>query len=91
MENEISWAVATLYCYYGVCVFLDHYQKLISSSLYYAGPLHKFPSQSVQNILSNVNKQSGCPVILLFLIFPTFFKNFSKVFFFWKFLPFPTF
>ena len=32
----------------------DHYQNLISSSLYYPGPLHKISSQSVHNFLSNV-------------------------------------
>ena len=31
-----------------------HYQNLISSSLYYPGPLHKISSQSVHNFLSNV-------------------------------------
>ena len=32
----------------------DHHQNLISSSLYYPGPLHKISSQSVYNFLSNV-------------------------------------
>ena len=32
----------------------DHHQNLISSSLYYFGPLHKISSQSVHNFLSNV-------------------------------------
>ena len=32
----------------------DHHQNLISSSLYYSGPLHKILSQSVHNFLSNV-------------------------------------
>ena len=32
----------------------DHHQNLISSSLYYSGPVHKISSQSVHNILSNV-------------------------------------
>ena len=32
----------------------DHHQNLISSSLYYSGPLHKISSQSVHNFLSNV-------------------------------------
>ena len=34
--------------------FPDHHQNLISSSLYYPGPLHKISSQSVLNFLSNV-------------------------------------
>ena len=32
----------------------EHHQNLISSSLYYLGPLHKISSQSVHNLLSNV-------------------------------------
>ena len=32
----------------------DHHQNLISSSLYYPGPLHRISSQSVRNFLSNV-------------------------------------
>ena len=42
----------------------DHNQNLISSSLYYSGPVHKTSSQSVHNFLSNVvhrqtNKQTN--------------------------------
>ena len=42
----------------------DHHQNVISSSLYYPGPLHKISSQSVHNFLSNVvhrqtNKQTN--------------------------------
>ena len=42
----------------------DHHQNLISSSLYYSGPVHKMSSQSVHNFLSNVvhrqtNKQTA--------------------------------
>ena len=32
----------------------DHHQNLVSSSLYYSGPVHKISSQSVHNFLSNV-------------------------------------
>ena len=32
----------------------DHHQNLISSSLYYSGPVHKISSQSVHNVLSTV-------------------------------------
>ena len=49
------------YHYYGVFVahllileYSDHQQNLISSSLYYRGPLHNISSQSVHNFLSNV-------------------------------------
>ena len=34
--------------------YTDHHQNLISSSLYYSGPVHKISSQSVHNVLSNV-------------------------------------
>ena len=34
--------------------YTDHHQHLISSSLYYPGPLHKISSQSIHNFLSNV-------------------------------------
>ena len=42
----------------------DHHQNLISSSLYYPGPLHKISSQSIHNFLGNVvdrqtNKQTN--------------------------------
>ena len=37
----------------------DHDRNLISSSLYYPGPLHKISSQSVHNFLSNVYKQTN--------------------------------
>ena len=46
----------------------DHHQNVISSSLYYPGPLHKISSQSVQNFLSNIvhrqtNKQTDKPTL----------------------------
>ena len=58
------------YHYYGffshllILEYSDHYQNLISSSLYYPGPLHKISLQSVRNYLSNVvhrqtNKQTN--------------------------------
>ena len=36
----------------------DHHQNLISSSLYYSGPLHKISSQSVHMIHQNVRNTS---------------------------------
>ena len=49
------------YHYYGVCFahllilqYPDHHQNLISSSLYYSGPVHKISSRSVHNFLSYV-------------------------------------
>ena len=55
-----------LRCFFAHLLILqypDHHQHLISSSLYYSGPVHKISSQSVHNFLSNVvhrqtNKQT---------------------------------
>ena len=55
-----------LRCFFAHLLILqypDHHQNLISSSLYYSGPVHKISSQSVHNVLSNVvhrqtNKQT---------------------------------
>ena len=55
------------YHYYGVFLthlhilqYPDHHQNLISSYLYYSGPVHKISSQSVHNFLSNVvHKQTN--------------------------------
>ena len=46
----------------------DHPHNLVSSSLYYPGPLHKISSQSVCNFLSNVvhkqtDKQTDKPML----------------------------
>ena len=46
-----------LWCMFAHLLILeyqDHHQNLISSSLYYKGPLHKISPQSVHNVLSNV-------------------------------------
>ena len=46
-----------LWCFLAHLLILEypyHHQNLISSSLYYPGPLHKISSQSVHNFLSNV-------------------------------------
>ena len=46
-----------LRCYFAHLLILqypDHHENLISSSLYYSGPVHKISSQSVHNFLSNV-------------------------------------
>ena len=56
-----------LRCFFAHLLILqypDHHQNLISSSLYYSGPVHKISSQSVHNVLSNVvhrqtNKQTN--------------------------------
>ena len=46
-----------LWCFFAHLLFLDypdHHQNVISSSLYYPGPLHKISSQSVHNFVSIV-------------------------------------
>ena len=56
-----------LRCFFAHLLILqypDHHQNLISSYLYYSGPIHKISSQSVHNFLSNVvhrqtNKQTN--------------------------------
>ena len=52
-----------LQCFFAHLLILqypDHHQNLISSSLYYSGPVHKISSQSVHNFLSNVvHKQTN--------------------------------
>ena len=60
-----------LRCFFAHLLILqypDHHQNLISSSLYYSGPVHKISSQSVHNFLSNVvhrqtNKQTDKPTL----------------------------
>ena len=42
------------FAHFLILQYPDHYQNLISSSLYYSGPIHKISSQSVHNFLSNV-------------------------------------
>ena len=63
------------YSYYGGIFFahlliledLDHHQNLISSSLFYPGPLHKISSQSIYKSLSNVvHKQTDQCCITFF-------------------------
>ena len=51
-----------LRCFFAHLLILqypDHHQNLISSSLYYSGPVHKISSQSVNNFLSNVHRQTN--------------------------------
>ena len=60
-----------LRCFFAHLLILqypDHHQNLISSSLYYSGPVHKISSQSVHNFLSNVvhrqtNRQTDKPTL----------------------------
>ena len=51
-----------LRCFFAHLLILqypDHHQNLISSYLYYSGPVHKISSQSVHNFLSNVHRQTN--------------------------------
>ena len=50
-----------LWCFFALLIleYPDHHQNLISSSLYYPGPFHKISSQSVDNFLSNVHRQTN--------------------------------
>ena len=43
-----------LFAHLLILQYPDHHHNLISSSLYYSGPVHKISSQSVHNFLSNV-------------------------------------
>ena len=78
LKKKMFWIITCItiwvcYHYYGVFFahllilqYPDHHWNLISSSLYYSGPLHKISSQTVHNFLSNVvhrqtNKQTDKP------------------------------
>ena len=59
MRPLLRWVFSHLL----ILQYPDHHQNLISSSLYYSGPVRKISSQSVYNFLSNVvhrqtNKQT---------------------------------
>ena len=58
-----SGYATTRWCFFAHLLILeypDHHKNLISSSLYYPGPLHKISSQFVHNFLSNVvHKQTN--------------------------------
>ena len=48
-----------IFAHFLILQYPDHHQNLISSSLYYSGPVHKISSQSVHNLLSNVHRQTN--------------------------------
>ena len=58
-----GYATTITVCFFAHLLILqykDHHQNLISSSLYYSGPVHKISSQSVHNFLSNlVHRQTN--------------------------------
>ena len=56
LHHDLSM-LPLLWCCFAHLLILeypDHHQDVISSLLYYPGPLHKISSQSVHNFLSNV-------------------------------------
>ena len=71
-KKKMFWIITctTIWvCYHYYSVFFahllilqypDHYQNVISSSLYYSGPIHKISSRSIHKFLSNVvHRQTG--------------------------------
>ena len=61
LHHDLGMPPPLLWCFCAhllIVEYPDHHQILISSSLYYPGPLHKISSQSVHNFLSNVHGQT---------------------------------
>ena len=57
-----------MWCFFGHLLILgdlEHHQNFINSSVYHPGPLLKISSKSVNNILSNVHKQTDKQKFLL--------------------------
>ena len=56
LHHNFGYATAIIIFFAHLLILedLDQHQNLMSSSLYYPGPLHKISSQSIRNILSNV-------------------------------------
>ena len=57
-RSGYATTIMVFFCSFTHHTIPDHYQNLISSSFYYSGPLHKISSQSVNNFLSNVHRQT---------------------------------
>ena len=62
-RSGYATTITVFFAHLLILQYPDHHQNLISSSLYYSGPVHKISSQSVHNLLSNVvhrqtNKQT---------------------------------
>ena len=53
-RSGYATTITVFFAHLLILQYPDHYQNLISSSLYYSGPVHKISSQSVHNFLSNV-------------------------------------
>ena len=64
LRSGCATTITLFFAHLLILQYPDHHQNLISSSLYYSGPVHKISSQSVHNFLSNVvhrqtNKQTN--------------------------------
>ena len=60
LRSGYATAITVFFAHLLILEYPDHHQNLISSSLYYPGPLHKIASKSVHNFLSNVaHKQTN--------------------------------
>ena len=53
-ESGYATTIMVFFAHLLILQYPDHHQNVISSSLYYSGPVHKISSQSVHNFLSNV-------------------------------------
>ena len=53
-RSGYATTITVFFAHLLILQYPDHHQNLISSSLYYSGPVHKISSQSVHNFLSNV-------------------------------------
>ena len=67
-RSGYATAISVFLAHLLILEHLVHHQNLISSSLYYPGPLHKISSQSIHNFLSNVvhkltNKRADKPTL----------------------------
>ena len=63
-RSGYATTITVFFAHLLILQYPDHHQNLISSYLYYSGPVHKILSQSVHNFLSNVvhrqtNKQTN--------------------------------
>ena len=63
-QSGYATTIMLFFAHLLILEYPDHLHNLISSSLYYPGPLHKISSQSIHNFLSNVvhkqtNKQTN--------------------------------
>ena len=63
-QSGYATTIMVFFAHLLILEYPDHHQNLISSSLYYPGPLHKISSQSVYDFLSNVvHRQTDKPTL----------------------------